>query len=164
MTRRFEIGIINECLSPDRKRKDHASIPPFRRNRMEELDMLLWHHISDALAVIGNEGVPINKPAHAVWHNISKPRNDHATVTVANEDDFSKVVLHQIIDDRLDGFSQSDHFRVACTVTHSRRCEHIMACGPYGLRYGLEFLSGVPRTVNQDINAHVISSCLSTKT
>src|SRR5262249_9396054 len=149
--------------SPDWKWKDHASVPPLRRNRMEKLDMLLWHHISDALAVIGNEGVPINKPANTVWHSVSKPGNDHAAITVANKYDFSKVVLQQMLDNRLDGFSQSDSLRVAHAVTHSRRCEHLVARDPYRLRYGFEFLSGVPRSVNQDINAHVISSFFKVK-
>jgi hypothetical protein len=35
-----------------------------------------------------------------------------------------------------------------------------VARSPYRLRYGFEFFSGVLRTVNQDINAHVISLSL----
>jgi len=105
-----EVDVVDECFPPDLKGQDDATVAAFGRNGSEQFDMLLRQHIIDAFTVIRDERVPVDQAAYVLWNSIGDPSDDHAAITVANEDNILEITRGQKVDDRLDSLVQSVGF------------------------------------------------------
>src|SRR5262249_40766450 len=102
----------------------------------------------------GNERVPVDEPADALRDAVGDPRDDHAAIAVADQDDVLEIVLDQIVDDGLDGLGQPGGPGIAWAIAPDGGRERGVTGRLDPGRHGSELRAGVPRAVNEHIRTH----------
>ena len=148
------VGVVHERLAPDRIGHDHRAVADLGGDLLEQMDVVLRHHVVQRLAVIRHEGVPVDQPPDALRRPVGDPGDHHAAIGVAHQDHVGKVVLRQIVDDRLDGVRKSDRLRIARAVAGERRAMHHVTRRPDRRGRFFQQIARMPGAVDEDVGGH----------
>lgn len=86
-----------------------------------------WHHVVQALAVEGNEGIHINQAPDPLRHDVGGLADHHAAVAVAHQPDVGEVTLLQEIDKGPGRIRQTDDCAIIVRpVSRERGAMHDM--------------------------------------
>jgi len=149
------IGVIDESLAPDRKRQHHRAVAALGGNLIEQRHIMRRYQVVEALAIVRDEGVPVDQAADAVGNLVGDTSDYHAAIAVTHKDDVIQIFLGQIIYDRLDRFLQADGFGIARLVAGDRRRVDLVAGCADRSRGRLKFGAGMPSAVDEHISRHV---------
>ena len=148
------VGVVHERLAPDRIGHDHRAVADLGGDLLEQVDIVLRHHVVQRLAVIGHEGVPVDQPADAVGRLVGDPGDHHAAIGMAHQDDVREIVVGEMVDDRPDRVGEPDRLGVARPVAGERRAVHLVTRRADRRGGGLQQVAGMPGAVDENECGH----------
>src|SRR5258708_10351851 len=151
-------GSVRRIDREDRRRK-RRNLPAIAsgQGRFPELLPGIGQMGDKGLAVLGNEGVEIDKRANSVRQSISDVAYDDAAVRVSDQDDIMKVFPDQQIDDVRDMSVEANvaaQEMAAFPEAGQRRSQDPLTFHPPQVTYAVPAPAAMPGAVDHDVIGH----------
>jgi hypothetical protein len=97
--RGVQVNVIDERLPPDRKRQYYGAVAALCSDGVEQANVVRWHHVVQALAVVRNKRIPVDEAADFIGNSVADASYYHPTITMADQDDVPEIILIYIVND-----------------------------------------------------------------
>src|SRR6476619_7534111 len=95
----IEIGVVEECLAPDREREHDAVVRRVCRKVAKQVAKMRGHSVIEAFTVVEHEPAPVHKSPNAIRDRFRHLADNRAAVAVPDQNDVGQTTADDEIHD-----------------------------------------------------------------